>query len=331
VRLGNILLGAWLAAVPVSAASRADSDRSERFRAFQEQALSVYLSEVLEELKGASGTLEFLQEFTLDPHSSDVPVVSALRRIDRAEAMVRQASATLTDLFRLLPPADLAGWTPIEDRFEAALKLIDRSTVAAEIASVYRGGLPIRIHPCPGTAMAFYSGNAQEVRVRAYYGANAISHQYLAAVLVHEGRHALQDRARGADKKKPLNSFEFEVEARESEVKFWRELGAPAAADFFDNQKELLENYEAGPEKFLAVVRDRYDSTPWWSWSEPAIAGPVKANKLPPEFPLNPPMFSTSSRLFLSWIAGGAWRRATSQNAPALFAPFRVFVGPNRA
>lgn len=124
--------------------------------------------------------------------------------------------------------------------------------------------------------MALYSGAAKEVRVRAFYGTNAISPHYLAALLVHEGRHALQDRSRGGKTTPPLNNFEWELEARETEARFWREVGAPADADFYENEGELLTHFLSGREKFVAMVRDRYESTPWWRWSEPAIAAPAK-------------------------------------------------------
>ncbi len=275
MRLPLILALALLPALPAAAGSRKDA-KAEKFAAFQERALNAYLGEVLSELKEVTEELEFLQEFRLDPHSPDVPVVSALRRVDRAAAMVSQASATLTELFRLVPPGDLSAWTPLDERFEAALKLVEKSTVAAAIAPLYRDGLTIKIHPCPGTAMALYSGTAKEVRVRAFYGTNAISHHYLAALLVHEGQHALQDRGRGGKTKPPLNNFEWELEARITEARFWQELGAPADADFYENEGELLTHFLSGREKFIAMVRDRYESTPWWRWSEPAIAAPAK-------------------------------------------------------
>ncbi len=262
---------AVLCAVP----SRAATPSSGEFVAFQRRALGAYVGESLAELERARVQLESLQEFGLDPHAPDLSVAVALRRIDRAEALVRSASSTLNELVGVFapPPAALAGWTPIEPRIDAALALIDRSTVAAEVARLYRSSLPVEVYPCPGSAIALYSPAAKAVRVRGYYGVNRLPVEFLAAILVHEGTHALQDRRLKGNRKFEAG-LTGEREAREAEARFWRELGAPPAGDFFSTEGDQLAAYARGPAAFDGFVHEAYRRTPFWSWVEPVVPVP---------------------------------------------------------
>ena len=271
--LAAVFLPAVLAAAPSPSAG---PSLQEPYADFQRKALGLYFGEALDRLRQARRMIEDLQEASLDPHEVDMPAAEALRRLDRAEALVKSSSAALADLVSRFPPepAQLYGWAPIEDRVSKALELIDRSTAAAEVARLYRTRLAVEVYPIPGPTLALYSSKLKVVRVRGYYAVNAISPEFLAAVLVHEGTHALQHLRR------PGRRFRADLagerEAREIEARFWLELKEPVLKDFQDTQGDQVAAYEKGPKAFDDFVRKNYREAPFWEWVEPAVRAPVE-------------------------------------------------------
>lgn len=255
---------AALGAAFLAAAPSAAQDRLET----QKRLCGDYVRAARGELALARGQLETLQELALTPHSADEPVESALLHLDLAESHLAAAQPAITAALSTGTVFD--GWTPFEARLERAVVLLRRT--APELAAVY-DATPIRAAPLDGKTVAQYHRRQDAVQLRGAFAVNAVSPEALAAWLAHEATHQLRRSSA------PAAGFRRgeELEARRSQCRVWKALGADPKLDWADEHGSQLRALEKGDRSFEQYEVTTEETPPDWAWVKPAAAPPPAA------------------------------------------------------